>query len=183
VSAAKLVEVVFPHLVGMVVEEVDGDGSEVLIRARSRRVDAACPDCGTGSSTVHSRYQRRLDDRPVSGRPVSILLTVRRFFCPSAGCTRRTFAEQFDGLVDRRRRRTTGLLGMLQSVAVALAGRPGARLAARMAVAVSRMTLLRLIRAVPEQPVAVPRVLGIDDFALRRGEVYASVRKPGVQPN
>ncbi|MFC5102207.1 transposase family protein [Kibdelosporangium philippinense] len=51
----------------------------MLIRARSRQVDAACPDCGTGSSTVHSRYQRRLDDRPVSGRPVSILLTVRRF--------------------------------------------------------------------------------------------------------
>ncbi|MFE3784657.1 ISL3 family transposase [Amycolatopsis sp. NPDC059090] len=149
----------------------------MLIRARSRQVDAACPDCGTGSSTVHSRYRRRLDDRPVSGRPVSILLTVRRFFCPSTGCTRRTFAEQFHGLVDRRRRRTTGLLRMLHSVAVAvaLAGRPGARLAARMAVAVSRMTLLRLVRAMPEQPVSVPRVLGVDDFALRRGEVYASV--------
>jgi hypothetical protein len=175
VQAAKLIEVVFPHLVGMVVEQVDGDDSEVQILVRSRQADAACPDCETVSAGVHSRYQRRVTDRPISGRPVSIVLTVRRFFCPSIGCSRRTFAEQFDGLAGRRRRRTTGLLGMLQPVAVALAGRPGARLAARMAVVVSRMTLLRLVRALPEQPVAVPRVLGVDDFALRRGEVYASV--------
>lgn len=71
--------------------------------------------------------------------------------------------------------RTTGLLGMLYPVAVTLAGRPGARLAARLAVAVSRMTLLWLVRALPEQPVSNPRVLGVDDFALLRGQVYASV--------
>jgi transposase len=175
VQAGKLIEVVFPHLAGMVVEQVGGDDSEVWIWVRSRQVAAVCPDCETVSAGVHSRYQRRLNDRPISGRPVVLVVTVRRLFCPNAGCSRRTFAEQFDSLAGRRRRRTTGLLGMLQPVAVVLAGRPGARLAARMAVVVSRMTLLRLVRALPEQPVPTPRVLGVDDFALRRGEVYASV--------
>jgi transposase len=175
VHAARLVEVVFPHLVGMSIEQVDDEGGVVRISARSRRGDAPCPGCSTVSVAVHSRYQRRLADLPVGGRPVSILLAVRRFFCLNADCARRTFAEQFEGLVGRRRRRTAGLLGMLRPVALALAGRLGARLAGKMAVAVSRMTLLRLVRALPEQPILAPRVLGVDDFALLCGSVYATV--------
>jgi transposase len=175
VNEAKLVEIVFPHLAGMSVERVEEEGGGVWIWARSRRGDAACPDCATVSVAVHSRYQRRLADQPVGGRPVWILLAVRRFFCRDSGCARRTFAEQFEDVAGRRRRRTTSLLGMLGPIGWALAGRAGARLAARMAVAVSRMTLLRLMRARRERPVVAPRVLGIDDFALRRGRVYASV--------
>jgi transposase len=175
VHEARLIEVVFPQLAGLLVERVDDKGGVVRIWVRSRSAAAACPDCAAVSSAVHSRYVRRPADLPVGGRPVSILLAVRRFFCPNSGCARRTFAEQFDDLIGRRRRRTGSLLEMLGAVALALAGRAGSRLAARMAVTVSRMTLLRLIRALPEQPVVAPRVLGVDDFALLRGSVYATV--------
>lgn len=37
-----------------------------------------------------------------------------------------------------------------------------------------RATLLRLVRALPEPPPATPQVLG-DDFALRRGKLYATL--------
>jgi len=61
------------------------------------------------------------------------------------------------------------------AIGLALAGRAGARMTTRLAVPVSRMTLLRLVRALPEHvPKQIPEV-GIDDFAFRRGHVYGTI--------
>jgi transposase len=91
-----------------------------------------CPGCEHSSVRVHSRYRRRLADAPIAARLVVIELRVRRFFCDNAWCARRTFAEQIPGLTNPHARRTGLLRGMLEALEVALAGRPGARLAARL---------------------------------------------------
>jgi len=100
---------------------------------------------------------------------VTIHLEVRRFFCGSQECELRTFAEQVPAVTQRHQRRTAQLGSVLEAVALALAGRAGARPASALGIAVSRTTLIRLIRALPDPAIGQVTVLGVDDFAKRRG--------------
>ncbi|MFG2707406.1 ISL3 family transposase [Streptomyces sp. NPDC048386] len=166
---------VFAGIDDVDVEAVTAAFGTVDVVARGRAAGAACPDCGRFSGRVHDSYQRTVKDLPLGGQSVAIRLTVRRFICGGNDCARRTFAEPFARLAVPYARFTTRLDHALERVGLALAGRAGARLAAQLGLRAGRMTLLRRVMALPDPQLSTPRVLGVDDFATRRGQNYSTV--------
>jgi zinc-finger of transposase IS204/IS1001/IS1096/IS1165 len=138
-----------PQFAAATVDSVELGGDLVTFRVRAKAGNAACPGCRRRSSRVHARYQRQLADLPLGGRRVQVIAHIRRFKCVSPRCAQSTFSEQIPGLTTPFARRTPPLTGALVKVALALAGRPGSRLSAELAMPSCRDVLIRLIRAQP----------------------------------
>lgn len=151
------------------------DGGTLFLDAAGDGETSCCPRCGVSSRRVQARYRRFPLDLPWRGFVVRLAVTVRRFRCDNEACARRTFAESFGAILGRRRRFTAVVQAILGDVAAALGGRAGARLVARQGAPASRDTLLRLLRSAPAAVAETPRVLGVDDLALRRGRRYATL--------
>ncbi|MEU1566825.1 MULTISPECIES: ISL3 family transposase [Streptomyces] len=171
----QLDELLFSSVEGVSVESVKVTGTIVRVEARTTAMRAACPGCGCWSGRIHGSYLRIPRDLPAAGKFVVVSLRVRRFVCAEDSCPRKTFAEQVAGLTRRFGRRTERLRSALVSVGLALAGRAGARMTDVFGSPVSRNTLLRLITSLPDPPIATPRVVGVDEYAQRKGRIYGTV--------
>ncbi|MTH62436.1 ISL3 family transposase [Paracoccus litorisediminis] len=161
---------------GFAVASVQSQENAVEILLHSRCVTGCCPDCGQPSDRVQSRYHRRPSDLPLGGRRVRLMILARRFWCDVRGCGRRIFCERFDGgSLARYARRTQRLETLVHHLGLALGGRPGAAFAERLMMPVSKDTLLRVVRRRAVERSDALHVVGIDDFAFRRGQTYGTI--------
>jgi transposase len=160
---------------GLLIEQVEQASSKLTITVISTRTEAVCPDCGHASDHVHSQYQRMVHDVPCGGRQVLLRLCVRKFFCRDQSCRRKVFVERIADLVRPWGRCSNRLLESLKAIGLSASAEVSERLTPRLAMPVKASTLLCYLRTIPDPPRTNVTSLGIDDFALRRGDTYGTI--------
>lgn len=161
---------------GFSVDSVQIADGIMRILLLSRSLSGRCPDCERSSRRVQSQYLRRPSDLPLGGRRVELTIMARRFWCDAVLCRWRIFCEQFhDGVLARYGRRIQRLETIVHHLGLALGGRPAAAFANRLMMPVSNDTLLRVVRRHAADQSDDLTVIGIDDFAFRRGQTYGTI--------
>lgn len=148
-----------------------------LLEIKAHTVGRAvrCPGCNRATSRRHSFYHRQLADLPCFGVSSRLHLTCRRFFCGNNRCKRQIFCERLEDLAAVYARKSKRLLRLTRTIAFAMGGQAGEALAKANGVRTSGTNLLRLIRATAVKPRATPKVLGVDDWSLRKGRSYGTL--------
>lgn len=162
-------------LPGFEIDEIKQSDGVIEIVAHSIAIEAICPACQQCSSRVHSYYERSPADLPFLSRRVKLLLTVKRFRCQNPNCSKATFVERWPRLIALNAQRTQRLSLALRLVAYAMGGQAGSQLATKLNMSTSGDTLLRIIRRTPAPKIPEPKIIGVDDWAKRRGRLYGTI--------
>jgi len=118
---------------------------------------------------------RRIADLPWQGVSVKLELHTRHFRCDNALCPRRIFCERLPQVVAVYARKTVRLNDAVRLIGFLIGGEAGARAAVRLGMSVSPDTLIRRVRQTAMPAMPTPRVLGVDDWAKRKGQSYGTI--------
>lgn len=156
-------------------EGIKIDANSVMVRVASARGCAKCPYCQVLATRTHSRHLRTLSDLPCGERAVQIQWEAKRYFCDNHDCFRLTFCEQLPEVTARYARKTSRLMKKQLQIGFDLSAEAGKRLALLLNMAISGDQIIRLVHTVPNPAPSTPRVLGVDDWAIRKGQTYGTI--------
>lgn len=162
IEVNELVKTVLSGLSPLVIRDVLDAGERIVMRAQTRPDTEGYPACGAPSERVHGYHWRTVADLPIDGRRVVVRVRVRRLVSHA----------RLQSHLPRTSARRPGPVPASyhppdqasQCHGQGVSGRPLAILA----VSLSRHTALRALLRIPLPTGRVPRVINVDDFALRR---------------
>src|SRR6266581_555322 len=165
----------FPLPEGLEMTSLSDTPDKLLVRVISYRSSSPCPHCSTPSSAIHSWYRRHPKDLPCIGRPIRLVLTVRKFFCRNLDCSRKVFTERLPDFLEVSSRLTKRLRTAVQEIGFETCGKGGERLGGKLGMPVSDVTLLSSLFLVPLPEIGQVHVVGVDDWSWRRGKRFGTI--------
>jgi transposase len=170
-----LAKLLLPDLAGLELTTIKVDEQMIVLELRLVTSQATCPTCGVVSDRVHSRYTRHPQDLAWAALSVRWHLLVRRFRCRNPVCQRQLFTERLPEVVPPSARRTVRLTEALRDLAFTAGGNAGSHLSAKLGVGSSASTLVRILRSTRSPTPSAPKVVGLDEWAWRKGRTYGTV--------
>ena len=141
----------------------------------SQRSSSLCPQCAMSSSAIHSSYCRHTRDLPCVGRPIRLVLEVRKFFCRNPNCSRKVFTERLPDFIEASSRLTKRLRTAVQEIGFATCGKGGEHLSDKLGIPISDVSVLWSLFLLPLPEIGQVRVVGVDDWSWRRGKRFGSI--------
>ncbi len=167
--------ILFPHLRGFRLLSSDREAKRLVLICERVTPTALCPVCGVIAHRIYSRDPRTAWDLSVQNVQVVLHLHVRKFYCDQPSCPRRIFAERLPQVTSPHGRFTFGLRESLAQLGREHGGAAGARSAQLQGLQATERSILRLMHALPLPPIAAPRIIGLDEWAWKRGQRYGAV--------
>lgn len=168
-------ELFLPDTHSLRFEELEIEANTILVKVISAVGEATCPYCQMPANWTHSRYIRTLDDLPCGERRVQVQWKTRRFFCDNHTYSHFTFCERLPGVAGFYARKTKRLQDKQIQIGFEFGGETGKRLANLLNISISGDQILRFVHSKSERNFPTPRVLGVDDWAIRKGKTYGTI--------
>lgn len=158
---------------------------KMVIKIKSITQTQICPTCGKESDYHQVTYKRVIDDLPLFGKTVQLIVTAYKYKCMNTKCNQKVFCEELHGFAGKYRRRSERCEDLIAAIGLNTNCETGSLICKIMGIDVSGDTIIRILlrkyEQLPERKCS--DVIGIDDWAYKKRHSYGTVICDGKTHN
>ena len=159
------------------ITDVADKDNKIIIWLKSVTRECECPNCKTILTDYHGTYERKVQDLPILGKNVQLLINVREYQCPNEQCPVSTVTETYNGFLNSYDRMTERCADFICTLAMETSCEGCARICKAMNIKISGDTIIRLLvkRFEQQDEPLCGSVVGVDDFAFKKRDRYGTI--------